>query len=550
MVISSMSLLSTIRGFLARGHSARADAAPTLWADHPGQRDIRARYDLAQTTDENSRHWANADNLSARAANNPFVRAVMRKRCRHEASNNPQLKGMVKKLSRDLVGTGPRLQLTTGHEAFDAFTTKHWRRWMKATRFVRKLRVNVLGRVNSGESFNHFTTNPKLKTPCKLDMRPFEADRCASPFENILDPRRVDGIDFDEFGNPAQYRVLNRHPGDMGPNQYDATWIPAEYVTHWFTEDREEQLRGVPETHPSMSLFSSGRRFMLATVSAAETAAMFGGVLESDIPAGGEAQPVDALAPVNLDRNTVMTLPEGWKLNQVDGKHPNDTFVAFRREIGKDTGQPLGMPVNIASGDSSDHNFASARLDGQTYWSEIDVGREDCELIIIEPCWHLWFAEFVLTETFLDWAASDAAHEDAGPENVELEDAVALVADGEGYTWEWDGHPHVDPQKERNASQTGIELGITSTESEAAAEGRSAAMEMAKEAKLLGMTVEQFQRGKRIQRFGFDPTDPKAVAPGTTPANGGRGQRDDPEDDLVPKKVRQRGAAVPAGGRA
>ena len=34
---------------------------------------VRSRYDAAATTDENRRHWANADLLSAGAANNPAV---------------------------------------------------------------------------------------------------------------------------------------------------------------------------------------------------------------------------------------------------------------------------------------------------------------------------------------------------------------------------------------------------------------------------------------------------------------------------------------------
>jgi len=38
---------------------------------------VRARYDAAATGDENRRHWANADGLSANAANSPDVRRVL-----------------------------------------------------------------------------------------------------------------------------------------------------------------------------------------------------------------------------------------------------------------------------------------------------------------------------------------------------------------------------------------------------------------------------------------------------------------------------------------
>jgi hypothetical protein len=49
---------------------------------------VRGRYDAATTTEENRRHWANADLLSADAANNPRVRTILRSRARYEVANN------------------------------------------------------------------------------------------------------------------------------------------------------------------------------------------------------------------------------------------------------------------------------------------------------------------------------------------------------------------------------------------------------------------------------------------------------------------------------
>ena len=64
---------------------------------------IRARYDAAQTTDENSNHWVHADSLSARAANTHAIRATLRKRARYEAANNSYLKGMVKTYANEVI---------------------------------------------------------------------------------------------------------------------------------------------------------------------------------------------------------------------------------------------------------------------------------------------------------------------------------------------------------------------------------------------------------------------------------------------------------------
>ena len=49
---------------------------------------VRTRYDTAQTTDDNRKHWANADAYSADAANTPVVRRTLRNRARYEVANN------------------------------------------------------------------------------------------------------------------------------------------------------------------------------------------------------------------------------------------------------------------------------------------------------------------------------------------------------------------------------------------------------------------------------------------------------------------------------
>jgi len=80
-------------------------------------RRLSARYDAAQTTAENTRHWAAADDLSADAANSPEIRRIVRRRARYEVANGSYATGMNKQKANDLIGTGPRLQMLTKDEA-------------------------------------------------------------------------------------------------------------------------------------------------------------------------------------------------------------------------------------------------------------------------------------------------------------------------------------------------------------------------------------------------------------------------------------------------
>lgn len=513
------------------------------------RRQIQARFDAAQTTDENSRHWSMVDGLSARSANSPIVRKRLRDRVRYEVSNNPMAEGMISSFANDVIATGPRLQLNTGNDDFDDFVREAWCRWAKATRFTSKLRINVRSKIQDGEAFNQLVTNDRLPTQVKLDVRPFEAEMCTTPTENLADPFRIDGINYDRQGNPIEYRILKRHPGDMGPNFWEGDWVNARYVSHWFKISRPGQVRGVPEIHSALALFATRRRFMLATLQAAETAASFGGVIETETPPG-EADTTDPLSTVDLDRNTFMTLPSGNKLHQVTAEHPNSTFSEFNRDITRETGRPLGQPYNVTAGDSSDHNYASGRLDHQGYWNVIDISRSECEDVVISPVFVAWFSEFRLTEEWSVWMAEHGQDELAGP--IE---SIDDILDGEAVGWEWDGHPHVDPVKEANASETNIENGLTSTESEASASGRNARHEQEKEARFLGCTIEQLQRGQRVKRFGFDPSDPNSLPPGSpqqqqanpaAPKARASSKPTEPDEPVKPKRL-----PMPAGrGRA
>jgi hypothetical protein len=72
---------------------------------------VRARFDAAQTTPDNRKHWSNADPLSADAAAAPDVRRTLRNRSRYEVANNSYARGIVLTLANDVIGTGPRLQM-------------------------------------------------------------------------------------------------------------------------------------------------------------------------------------------------------------------------------------------------------------------------------------------------------------------------------------------------------------------------------------------------------------------------------------------------------
>jgi capsid protein len=178
-------------------------------------RQLQARFDAAQTTHDNVKHWAAADHYSADQEARPEVRRILRMRSRYEVANNSYAKGLVQMLANDTIGTGPRLQMLTGDEGFNDEVEAEFSKWSEAVGLAGKLRTMRVARCQDGESFAALDTNPKVRHPVKMDITVIEADRITGDLAWEVDQASVDGITFDAWGNPESYRVLKYHPGEV-----------------------------------------------------------------------------------------------------------------------------------------------------------------------------------------------------------------------------------------------------------------------------------------------------------------------------------------------
>jgi len=416
-------------------------------------RPLRARYDAAATTDGNRRHWANADGLSADAATNPEVRRVLRNRARYEVANNSYARGIVSTLANDVVGTGPRLQMLTGDPDADRRIETAFADWARTVDLAAKLRTIRMARAESGEGFVLLARNPRHGSPVQLDIRLIEADQVATPDLALNVRGAIDGVVFDDVGNPIEYHILKQHPGDLRwLSNLEYRRIPAAVVIHYFRADRPGQSRGIPDITPALPLFAQLRRFTLAVISAAETAADFAGVLYTDAPANGEAEDVEPMDAIELEQRMLLTMPGGWKMAQLKAEQPATTYGEFKREILNEIARCLNMPFNVAAGNSSGYNYASGRLDHQTYFKSIRIEQAHIERTVLDRIFEAWLDEAVLVEGLL-------------PQSMRMRDA------SRSHQWFWDGNEHVDPAKEANAQATRLESRTTSLAREYARQG-------------------------------------------------------------------------------
>ena len=417
---------------------------------------VRGKYDSAQTSLENRRHWINADHLSANSAISADVRRTLRSRTRYEVANNSYAKGIVLTLANYVVGTGPRLQMLTDDPEINRVIEKEFTRWAKAVGLAHKLRTMRIGQCESGECFGLLATNPRVSAPVQLDVRLIEADQVATPWPVAQrDANVIDGIILDEFGNPVAYSILRRHPGDgsalrMSGAEFDV--LPADSVIHLFRAERPGQNRGVPEVTSSLSLFATLRRYTLAVLASAEQAALPSGVIYTDAPADAESAGVEPMDTVEMDRGTWLTMPFGWKIGQLKAEQPTTVYGDFKHEVINEIARCLNMPFNIAAGNSSGYNYASGRLDHQAFFKAIRIDQAYLGDMVLDRVFKAWIDEAVLIEGYL-------------PQVVRTLD-VDLP-----HQWFWDGFEHVDPAKEANAQATRLASKTTTLAAEYAKAG-------------------------------------------------------------------------------
>jgi capsid protein len=439
----------------------------------------RATYDASKTTPEHQRYWANADELDADSAHSRQVRLTLIKRSRYEIGNNGYADGIAQTYATDLVGKGPALRMQTASDGFNRMVEFQWDLWAKAVGLRPKLWCMAHAKYVDGESLAVLRKNPRVKHAVPLDVVLYEAEQCATPLLPFGEDGYIDGIKFDEFGNPQHYDFLNSHPGSTNGYTFNlkAESVSADHVLHWFKMRRPGQHRGVPESASTLNLGASFRRLREANLTTAEKVAAWTLFLKTMFqPGEEEIEPVTSMSTLEIVHGMMTALPNSVEPFQLRAEHPGPTYDTFHDKLLNEQSRPKSMPRNKAACDSSSYNYASGRLDHQTYYAGLDVEREDGNDMVLDPLFSVWFDLSIIRFGWLGGV----------PEAISPGARVHL--------WDWPKHQVADVESEANANRTKLESGQISLTRLYTEQGLDLDDEIPQMARAFGVTDDEVRK--------------------------------------------------------
>jgi lambda family phage portal protein len=388
-------------------------------------------------------------------------------------------------------------------------------------------------KARDGEGIAVMRSNPALRHEVKLDLWLVEPEQVVDEHISVnglgFSGMDAEGVELDDFGNPRAYWVLREHPNSIGATVFEPPQrVPAAQVLHYFSPERAGQWRGVSQIAPAIPLCAALRRYTLATVAAAENAANMTMALKSNAMGDADEHNEAAGDILPLEAGGVPLLPAGYELQGIKAEQPVSTYAEFKREVINEIARCLSMPFNVAAADSSSYNYASGRLDHQTYFKSIRVEQKRIIAQILDPLLAAFLREAVLIEgLFTPEVRSKIGRDGALPKHA----------------WFFDGFEHVDPVKEANADDIRLQNGSATLSDLYAKTGQDWQQKVEQRAKELQFIGEMERKYNVVMREPAGARDDNAEPEDRDepPASNGRGAR-----SRAPARP---GASAPGGRR-
>jgi lambda family phage portal protein len=409
----------------------------------------------------------------------------LRERSRDLARNAPVATGAIETTVAHVVGTGlsctPQvdaefLGLSQEQAAqWQKDVRRRFRTWADSTECDLSRQLSFYGlqalafraTIESGDAFVLTPTATRPGRPAQIALQLLEADRVSTPRGMADSPTMVDGIQIDaNTGEELAIHVTDRHPGEIGREAM--TWRPVAVrgaktgrrnVLHLYRPSRPGQRRGAPMLSPVIEQIKQIGTYTNAELQAAVTSGLFSVFLKMDPIAFQDLFDEDAQgALVDRAKGWSGEMEAGQAVNLLPGEEPvtsnpgrpNAQFAPFVQSVLVQIGMALGIPAEVLTAHFQS-SYSAAKGAILHAWKFFMGWRDWLACGFCQPVYELWLAGEV------------AAGRIAAPGFFSSDVARAAWC---GCQWVGDGPGSLDPEKEINAAERRIAVGVSTRQAE------------------------------------------------------------------------------------
>lgn len=417
---------------------------------------------------------------------------TLRSRSRDLARNAPLASGAINTTVSNVVGTGLSLQAIpdrdilglTDQEAQDwgDNTEREFRLWAESTTCDVTRHQNFYGLTNLAfratlESGDVLAVLPFVdrgpQHPYKLAIQLVESDRISNPGLVKDTPEITAGVELDTWGAATAYHICNRHPGALFSGTR-AKWdrvsafgssTGRRNALHLFDRRRPGQVRGVPMLAPVIEPLKQLQRYTDAELQAAVISGMYAIFVKMD-PEAFDSVFDDAGKDALIKNSTswdgsinsstldgagkAINLLPGESVESTNPGRPNALFDPFVQAIIRQIGVGLEIPFEVLIKHFTS-SYSAARAALLDAWRFFRGRRDWLTTVFCQPVYEAWLEEAIaIGRIRAPGFFSDPA----------VRKAWATAA------WVGDGPGSIDPEKEVNAAEKRIDIGISTRAAE------------------------------------------------------------------------------------
>jgi lambda family phage portal protein len=394
----------------------------------------------ATDTDSTLSHWGGANGIPINNLLSMHLDSLIN-RALFESKANPIVDGTINSHATDVVGPcGPALQMTSSDSKWNKIVETRWAEVANAIDGSGELSLpdflkqGIRSLWTTGGILSQYVIDPEASTAIKHRLHTIPTQSLYSRRFNTTDTML--GITRNRLGRPTKYWILESgldvaSAYSFGINPIE---VKASDIQHVYFKHDPQQWRGYPWLASSLQAIAELDEYSTAVLDAAKVAAMMSILFYStrdDIETSDEVP--DAFNPL---RQSGVKVPPGWTPYVVNSNQPTQNHTEFRADKIRDIGRPVSMPLMSIQRDASNHNYSSARFDGQGYQRANESIQGFLERKSIAPFFDIFLQEGMLR----------------GVIPYRPPEAVMNAA-----TWIWPQPPSVDPVKESMAQRIQLE---------------------------------------------------------------------------------------------